>query len=622
MNNKLNSLELPHLPMLTELYLGRNYFNNPSKLNLKKNLNLIRIDIAYNQFQYFRKDYFEPYQNLKYLDLNDNSLNELTKFHNMSVSQINLSTNNYSRIFFDNFFNLSNLEFLDLTFNRIEYIELNLTSLKILFLVSNKIKLFDLKYLINLERVYLYNNMIDNYSNFNNLRNLFYIDLSSNLLTNLNISELILIENMSSLLLTSNKIKKLPVFPYLKLLNEAIFRNNLIEIIEKDTFSKLIYLEHLDLTNNCIHFIDMEAFQSNKMLNILNLADNYLSQIPNISSLNNLEEFYLTNQTGRLKKIDNYAFSLRNDKGIKIYISFNEINEIEPHAFCSKYKNNGSLLWLDNINLMNKCMLKQFMDRNMNLHVEKTLSCNLKKMADLIGIKIFPLFYNLNACKKENLIDNCNSDINQKYNCSSDLSDFERSYHYYYSTNNISNISRISFCFKNNFIIIQCRFLGSAITGLKFCQSDTKCFDFKSEYLWKSKVIKENYHVMNISSGTYIFYNIQSKSFILIKQIDNFYYIGLRAYKLFFKQENLLIFNVTTSIVNYSYLFEEINCLEKFDTLIEIENFVFTVEDLKRLMGKNNMTVNILSNASRIRSFLLVYYLFLVSFYQNLLAYD
>ncbi|CAF1100545.1 unnamed protein product, partial [Brachionus calyciflorus] len=297
-NNKLNSLELPYLPMLKELHLDNNIFNNPSDLNLKKSLNLTSIQITNNHFQYFQIDYFEPYQQLKYLNLYDNDLNELTKFHNMTIVNINLSKNNYSRVYFDNFLNLSKLEILDLSFNYIEYIELNLSSLKTLYLISNKIKLFDLKYLINLEHISLCNNRIENYLNLTSLKNIKYLDMSSNIFKILNTSELILIERMSTLFLSSNKIEKLPVFPYLRLIKDVFLRNNLIKSIEKDTFSNLIYLDHLDLGNNYIHFIDMEAFQSNKMLNILNLADNYLTQIPNISNLNNLEEFYLTNQTG------------------------------------------------------------------------------------------------------------------------------------------------------------------------------------------------------------------------------------------------------------------------------------------------------------------------------------
>ncbi len=98
--------------------------------------------------------------------------------------------------------------------------------------------------------------------------------------------------------LSHNEITKLPELGYLDKLRYLDLSHNLIENIDPVIFRFLFSLYSLDLSTNNISFIDKDAFLNLENLFYLRLGDNKLNEVPNVQTLTSLVVLDLKNQNG------------------------------------------------------------------------------------------------------------------------------------------------------------------------------------------------------------------------------------------------------------------------------------------------------------------------------------
>ncbi|CAF0858587.1 unnamed protein product [Brachionus calyciflorus] len=618
--NLLSTIKFPNLQNLSKLNLDGNLIRNTSCLNLDILIGLNDLSLGHNQIESIDFISLEKLTRLQIIFLNDNLLVDSANFFSLKyLLSLQLAGNKLKNIIADNFRGLDSLLNLDLSYNDIEFVQLNITSLTYLSLKGNRIKFFDSELL----RCTVSNNSISELLDLVNFQSLKEIFLTKNRIKNLTYN-LELFYNHSKIYLSNNLIENLPIFPKFENLLEIYLRNNKLSIIEKETFSNLNNLEILDLYGNMIFLIDPLAFSTNRKLRNLNLADNNLSIIPNLNKLENLEFIYLTNQSNRIELFD-YDFDLSTNKILRIYLINNKLEYIHSKAFCSK-KNVNLELYLDDINLLHNCMLNQFNGKNVSVISIEKANCLITKQAELNTI-------NLNEkseCDNFDLVVDCDKIKNLKYDCNSNNLDYERETKWLYTVNSefINNTQEIIYkCIENLFFQIKCSFIENSsfyfISQIYFCEKE-QCFGIDNGDLYKKDFILKNFHIISLSKNTLVFYHVKTSTFFIAQKIGGYYFIILRAYKVILEKSSGFLFN--GSIKNASHL-NGINfsVFQIIDNDIERYNVRNSVYNFKKLLSLNESVfspylINFSFSIKCVFKFLVIGILFLQTFilYLNL----
>jgi len=215
---------------------------------------------------------------------------------------------------------LVNLERIDLYLNAIEEIPdfSPWTKLTWLDLSFNQIrKLSNFESATHLKELYLVNNKIRKIENVNHLVNLDQIEFGGNRIRK--------IENLDGmrlekLWLGKNKIRKLENLSTLSNLKLLSLQSNRIEVIEN--LDSLPQLEELYLSHNGIKRIS--GIEKNVNLRVLDIAANFVEKLENLNSLKNLEELWLNDN-----KIDSWAGlnCITSNKIHTIYLERNPISQ-------------------------------------------------------------------------------------------------------------------------------------------------------------------------------------------------------------------------------------------------------------------------------------------------------
>lgn len=337
-----------------------------------------KLDLQQNNIQEISSDTFQGIIGLDHLDLSENFLTRIPSRsfeHLESLNSLILSKNRISLIEADGFSKLNSLKTLDLSYNQLT--ELNNfifkpfeTSLETLFLSGNRLKILP---------------------DFTVMQELYYIDVSYNILSDLTDYGV------------PQKTKAL------------ILSNNHLENIRKETFSMNYNMVFLDLTNNMISEIEQKSFENMINLRILRLGYNSLRHFPDLRHLVNLAELDLSNQN--LKYVSEFALD-RDDLPIttisRLDLSNNKIDSFDKKAFCSK---TGPIeieyLILDNnpMEKLDPCVFNQLKSSRMTIFFNSKNS-TLNNNCDC---EIVNYLSNLNI----NLFSDC--DLNEWSKCSRKL---------------------------------------------------------------------------------------------------------------------------------------------------------------------------------------------------------
>ena len=220
-NNQIDqqSFAMCRFTKLSYLSLSQNNFTNLTNLNFEYGKTLQYIDLSYNQIKYITCNTFGNLTSLTTLYLNYNRLTNLTNLNLQCISTIQtfyIQNNNLTYVDCDAFRNLTRLTSLYLDYNQIDQISFNecqFSQLRTLSMTSNQftslsnsnfkfiqtLQVLDLIYnqinfisnytfdnLTSLSILYLSNNkisIIPKYLFTSSLTSLYYIDLSYNYLT-------------------------------------------------------------------------------------------------------------------------------------------------------------------------------------------------------------------------------------------------------------------------------------------------------------------------------------------------------------------------------------------------------------------------------------------------------
>ena len=229
---------------------------------------------------------------------------------------LRLDFNSLKRIESDTFIHLKNLKFLDLSSNKITFIGLN-----------------GFRGLKKLKTLILNNNKIKTYS-FDCIKNLKKLCMNDCSLTDdFNWRKLKYIENLTILELRHNFFTTLTAkfSQNILKLRRFILYDNEINYIDNEGLKYLTFLKTLDLSCNRLTQIDGNFFKGLKSLVTLNLSFNKISEVKNsFKDLNILQKLYL--QDNRITDLDYNLFSDLNKLKI-LNLSNNQIVSILPNTF-------------------------------------------------------------------------------------------------------------------------------------------------------------------------------------------------------------------------------------------------------------------------------------------------
>ena len=213
---------------------------------------------------------------------------------------------------------------------------------------------------------------------------------------------------LKELKLSGNQISNLLDFPEFQSLEFLDLSKNKLTSLTSITFKSLTKLNYLHLASNRLKQLDVNVFSNLENLQVLILSNNELEKVPNIMSLNKLQVLDLSNQTGKLTRIDDYAFErVKNQtNSLSIDLESNELSVFGDRSFCSRYANKSQIheltLSYNSVRNLNKCVWNQlsttFMPR-VSLNVAQSeqdaqidnsdiCNCRLKAYALSFGIEL------------------------------------------------------------------------------------------------------------------------------------------------------------------------------------------------------------------------------------------
>ncbi|RMZ93317.1 insulin-like growth factor-binding complex acid labile subunit isoform X2 [Brachionus plicatilis] len=313
------------------------------------------------------------------------------------LQQLNLKKN-----FFKNFTNY-NLQNVNLMQNLLEVFDLDVPSLKNLYLNHNFLKILDIPF--DLFYLDLFDNQLKSFR-FKKVTKIFLNSNGIKFLSNENLDGL---KNVSELYLASNSIESLE-FPCFEFLKNLILFSNKFKRVEKIFFKNLFNLEELNLNSNLIEFIESDSFIFNSRLKKLVLSNNNLYHLPELHAFKSLEFFLFINKP-TFDQLDSLNIS---------NLRFNSFNRYSPRLFCSNSQNLE--VYLTRIDNMDTCILKQ-LSKNPNLTLRlETASCQIEYLAKKYQINLKYDFIEKN-CKKFKYEKKCQKDL---FDCSKDVKLFEK----------------------------------------------------------------------------------------------------------------------------------------------------------------------------------------------------
>ena len=343
------------------------------------NKNIKEVDFSYNDLsgKFAMFESLTHVEKIKLRKVSLQSMEQISFAKYLNLVYLDLSFNNLTRLIFESFKNLNKLVILDLSNNWISFIDKRIFSvlidpfyqikpLKYLNLEHNQIVSFEDAFINygNIETVIMSFNLMNHPPIFkfftidNYYVNTKYLFLNNNNMTKLSYMN----ENMVTLLilnLDSNNIQFIEpnaLSLLYKLENISMSYNFLTEIIANN-FLNQVQLKYLNLSHNLIDSIEVASFRNLINLQVLDLNFNRLKFIKSNVwyGLSNLNDLYL---------VSNFEFELKND-------SLNHLQQIKNlylnNSIIIKYKcifmhsvrreiqrnvSNGKIVFLKSLNLI------------------------------------------------------------------------------------------------------------------------------------------------------------------------------------------------------------------------------------------------------------------------------
>ena len=425
----LRSLDQSALKNINDLIIqGYDFKSIPAQAF--QGLTIYLLQLKNNSLETLTNDAFKSIAGLSALVINEPMFksmeNETLKPLKFKLIQLSMSRSNlnYDKLenVRQNFQFVQSLKYLTLSFNQIEKLNVDTFSL-----------------LPSLDTLDLGSNLLSGRQNATLLsknKALSVLNLAGNKFTKLSdvmVPIVYVRSTLTSLDLSSNQIDEVTVFLTLSRLTDLSLQNNQIKWInESSQWSKLTALTRLKLGLNKIELIEANALNTLASLEELDLANNYLDQVPIITYLMNLNSLYLNNQNGRLLNIPNKAFfrdgSIVYNKPLFINLDSNEL-KFSPNSFCSGLKTDLKTLSISysSMKTANLCLFKQ-LDTNSIVFVgdfsgvadvSEVCNCGLKLFGSANKIDFSQgACKGLNAlqCDSSSFVDTCASQT--QFDCS------------------------------------------------------------------------------------------------------------------------------------------------------------------------------------------------------------
>ncbi|XP_057659374.1 chaoptin-like [Diorhabda carinulata] len=299
-SNSISSLDhndFMHLTSLETLKLNANNILIVSKKAFFGLQNLQILDLSKNFISQMHNSQFVNMPKLRILNLKENRLSYLPRdiFSNTLLEMLDLGLNSFTVVPSMSISDIGmTLRYLSMRSNNIEHIDIttfpDVPSLQYLDLSNNKLTILP-----------------DNV--FTSLGLLQYLDLSFNPLRS-NFKELFhYAQSLKYLDLSNSWIIQTPFFPLPNLVHLNL-SHNLIENIDKNSIQQLLKLKSFDISFNKLEEVPANLWTYLPNLKILNLSNNPIKEITvdSFSGLQNLQELILLN-LNHIKKFEGQSIS-------------------------------------------------------------------------------------------------------------------------------------------------------------------------------------------------------------------------------------------------------------------------------------------------------------------------
>lgn len=347
-----------------------NYYQSLPEGDFRKQLLKEKIDMKINtilskSYQYDFRSMTHQRQYLKNYISSLNNRNEINSISIISqnleniehlkninnITELNLSYNHINDL--DNLKYFTKLHTLDLSNNQLDTIDImpELKQLKNLNLANNQIKEINrIAIYKQLEELDLSSNYINDISVLSNNNSIQTLDISSNPISNLSI--LSTLKNLKTLAIRQSisyttTIPYIPTLENLDISNTRLLYDNNEPTINTEIFKQLTAL---NISNCYISNLNiLEELKTENKLEELNLSDNHIEKMGDISYLNNLKKLIMPNNNNF-----NDALVLPNSLEV-LDISNTKINDFKFLNTLSKLKelnlSNDDLVVMNKINL-------------------------------------------------------------------------------------------------------------------------------------------------------------------------------------------------------------------------------------------------------------------------------
>ncbi|XP_066993742.2 protein artichoke [Anabrus simplex] len=368
--NSISTLHRNTFDIISNFWILDASHNAITELGFIRNVSTLRFLImSYNSIEKLPKLALanSKISLLHYIDLSSNKISDIHKnaFQNLkNVWDLNISRNKIHSLHADTFQNTTSLWDLNISFNKLQEMDgfKDIPSLRRLNVSNNQLSLlpnytFAHSNMTRLRIIDISNNMIENIENlafdglfqldnlnlsgnrieiipsgtFQKTIELKHLDLSRNNLTHV-------IESIPSLVscdLSGNSISDVSlemVFPHLRFLNLA---RNRIVYIHPIAMRNLPQLEEIDLSDNKIEMLAADTFQSCMALLKLDVSGNHLVNFQ-VASMPSLK--YLSLASNNLPSLNNNTIISENITHlIYLNLSNNSIDTVDESAISSLY---------------------------------------------------------------------------------------------------------------------------------------------------------------------------------------------------------------------------------------------------------------------------------------------